>query len=189
MSKLVIAESRYRTLTELPQVARTRAGVEFDPRSDRWSYRDDMSNVSLDFGKLCATASFLASAKLTLLWYVERLSASHLINLFMRLLHYTKTVSAWRDAPINKITSADLISYKASLSSATAWYLGALSGLFQQWHRLGYPGVTDDAVAFLQQIRIKGNAKGIAVLTHDPISGPFTDIEFQSIQAALDGVY
>jgi hypothetical protein len=67
MSKLVIAESRYRTLTELPQVARTRAGVEFDPRSARWVYRDDLYSVSLDFGKLHATASFVESAKHVLL--------------------------------------------------------------------------------------------------------------------------
>jgi hypothetical protein len=120
---------------------------------------------------------------------LERLSSSHASNLFDRLGHYLKTISTWRNAPINEITTNDLINYKASLSNATVWYLGALSGLFQQWHRLGYPGVTDDAVAFLRQIRIKGNLKGLAVLTHDPIYGPFTDIEFQSIQAALDGVY
>jgi integrase len=189
MSKLVIAESRYRTLTELPEVARTRSGVELDPRSDRWVYRDDLYSVSLDFGKLHATASFVASAKHVLLWYVERLSSSHASNLFDRLGHYLKTISTWRNAPINEITTNDLINYKASLSNATVWYLGALSGLFQQWHRLGYPGVTDDAVAFLRQIRIKGNPKGLAVLTHDPIYGPFTDIEFQSIEAALDGAY
>jgi integrase len=51
---------------------------------------------------------------------------------------------------------------------------------------LGYPGVTKDAVALLKQLRIKGNVKGEAVLTMDSENGPYSDLEFQAIQHALD---
>lgn len=189
MNNLAAVTDIWRATPELPALARTRSGVEFDPRADLWSYRDDTTTVNLDFAKLPATASLTASAKLALLWYAEQLSSGHLINMFMRLAHCLRTLSADRDSPLAEVTSTDLINYKASLTDATSWYLGSLSGLLQKWHSLGYLGVTDDAVALLRQLRTRGNAKGEAVLTHDPVRGPFTDIELESLQAALDLAY
>ncbi len=170
--------------------ARTRSGVEFDPRADLWAYRDETITVHLDFTGLRATASLVESAKRTLVWYAEQLSPGHLINMFMRLRHYLSTLSdAGRIGPISEISSTDLINYRATLTDRTRWYLGSLAGFVKKWHSLGYPGITDDAVALLKQLRLQGNAKGEAVLTHDPVNGPFTDIELESLQYALDCAY
>jgi hypothetical protein len=49
--------------------------------------------------------------------------------------------------------------------------------------------VTTDAAALLKQLRTQGNQKGEAVLTHDPIHGPFTDVELESLQSSLDKAY
>lgn len=174
---------------EIPQLARTRSGVEFDPRACRWAYRDATITVNLDFTKWPATETFIVSAKLALLWYAEQRSSSHLINMFMRLTHYLRTICAGRDRPLTEITSADLINYRSTLTGATSWYLGSLSGLLKKWHSLGYSGVTTDAVALLKQLRTQGNRKGEAVLTHDPIRGPFTDVELESLQSSLDRAY
>jgi len=51
------------------------------------------------------------------------------------------------------------------------------------------PGVSGDAVKYLDTIRIKGNRKGVAVLTMDPDQGRFTDIELQAIRSALADAY
>lgn len=189
MNKPAEAIARWRSAPELPIFARTRSGVEFDPRVDRWSYRDATTTVNVDFATWPATETFVASAKLVLLWYAEQLSSSHLINMFMRLTHFLRTISAVRDRPLAEITSTDLINYRSALTSASSWYLGSLSGLLKKWHSLGYSGVTTDAVALLNQLRIQGNQKGEAVRTHDPIYGPFTDLELESIQSALDRAY
>ena len=174
-------------LPDIPRAVRTRSGVEFDPRAERWSYRDSSCNVSLNFGELRGvTESFVAALKLTLVWYAENLSAPHTMNLFLRLEHFVRTIAAQRCKPLHEITSQELINYRATLTRRTAWYLGSLSGLLQRWHAMGYPGVTDDAITFLKQVRIPGNLKGEAVLTMDPEHGPFSDIEVQSIQSALD---
>lgn len=174
---------------ELPPLARTRSGIEFDPSANRWAYRDAIDNVHLDFSRLPVTASLLASAKLALLWYAEHLSPAHLLNMYGRLSHFMGCISAGRDGPLTEITSTDLINYQTMLTGPTKWYLGSLSGVLKKWHSLGYPGVTSDAVALLKQLRKPGNKKGEAVLTHDPIHGPFTDIELESLQAALDRTY
>lgn len=189
MNNLAAVANYWRATPELPALARTRSGVEFDPRADRWVYRDTTSTINLNFAKWSATATFVAYAKGALLWYAEHMSPSHLMNMHERLGHCLRAICAGRDSPLVEISSTDLINYKASLTAATAWYLGSLAGLLQKWHSLGYPGVTDDAVALLRQLRTKGNAKGTAVLTHDPVHGPFTDIELESLQTALDRAY
>lgn len=187
MCSMVLEYNGYGTSPDLPEQARTRSGVQFDPRAERWSYRDSSDNVSLNFNKFrFVTDSFVVAAKQTLLWYAENMSQSHLMNLYQRLEHFLRTATANRNEPLNEITSQDLINYRASLRKRDAWYLGSLSGLLQKWKELGYLGVADDALALLKQLRIQGNLKGEAVLTMDPEHGPFTDIEIESIQAGLD---
>ena len=151
------------------------------------AYRDSSRNISLNFANFPpVTESFILASKLTLLWYAENMSQSHLMNLYGRFEHFLKTVTANRNEPLKEITSLELINFRATLGKRDSWYLGSLSGLLKKWHELGYPGVTDDAIALLNQLRILGNIKGEAVLTMDPENGPFTDIEVQAIHAALD---
>lgn len=190
MTELAVIDAQWGAVPQLPDRVRTRSGVEFDPRADRWTYRDTTDTVHLDFTGLRATASLVESAKRTFVWYAEQLSPGHLTNMFMRLRHYLSTVSdAGRAGPISEISSTDLLNYRATLTGPTKWYLGALAGLLKKWHSLGYPGVSDDAVALLKQLRLQGNAKGEAVLTHDPVHGPFTDIELEALHYALDQAY
>lgn len=187
MRNQVPAHTGFGAIPDLPELARTRSGVQFDPRAVRWAIRDSTATFSLDFNILRGvTLPFRTASQLALLWYAENLSPHHMMNMFRRLEHFLRTVTADRDGPLNEITSRDLINYRASLRKRDSWYLGSLSGLLQTWHELGYPGVADDAVVLLKQLRIQGNLKGEAVLTMDPEHGPFTDIEIQSIQARLD---
>jgi integrase len=190
MKDLIPLTPTPKTIPELPEVARTRSGVEFVPNDDRWSYRDNSDTVSLNFGKLpWISDSFKQCAKLVLVWYAENMSQHHLVNMFMRLRHFLKSMSSVQSGTISGITSTDLINYKASLGKKQSWYLGSLSGLLQKWHELGYPGISDDAVVLLRNLRIEGNLKGEAVMTMDPEQGPFTDIELQALQSALDSAF
>ena len=110
-------------------------------------------------------------------------------NMYERLVHYLRVVCDGRNHPLGEITSVDLINYRSTLTSTTSWYLGSLSGLLKKWHSLGYIGVSTDAVALLKHLRNQGNRNGEAVLTHDPIEGPFTDMELESLQSSLDKAY
>lgn len=186
MNKLAKATKHWGSVPELPDLARTRSGVEFDPRECRWAYRDATATVNLDFSSWPATEALVASAKLALLWYAEHMSASHLKNMHERLTHCLRTVCIRRDDPCEEITSTELVNYRATLTDSTSWYFGSLSGLLQKWNSLGYPGVTADAISLLRQLRTQGNRKGEAVLTHDPIHGPFTDMELVSLHASLN---
>ncbi|HEY0938804.1 MAG TPA: site-specific integrase [Steroidobacter sp.] len=174
----------------LPALVRTRSGAQFDPSLDVWSYRDTVNKVVLDFSFFNALSEEMRhSLKYTLVWYAENASAPHVRNMFSRFLHLVGFLSVGRATAIEQVTNVDLLNYKGSLSPETAYYLGSLSGFLRKWHGLGVPGVTDDAVAVLEALRLKGNAKGVAVLTMDPRMGPFTDLEFEQIQSALNEAF
>ncbi len=171
------------------EITRTPSGARFDSTGDIWRYRDGVNNVSLDFSSLTSLSPELrSSAKAVLRWYAENRSSNHLTGIFDRLLHFSRTLDKPK-AVLNAITSTELINYRAQLDAATAWYLGTLAGFFRKWSRLGYSGVTEDALRLLNQLRVPGNQKGVAVLTMDPVDGPLTHIEMEGLQAALNSAY
>ena len=166
--------------------SRTRSGIEFDPNSSLWAYRDGVNKIFLDFEQLPNIAQELRdSSRYVLTWYAENRSPDHLHNMFRRLQHF------FRAAPkeLSRISDVDLLNYRAGLNESTQWYLGSLGGLLRKWIQLGYPGVGEDVELLLKQLRIKGNAKGVSVLTWDPHDGPFTHIEEEALQAALNQAY
>lgn len=170
---------------ELPVHSRTRSGVKFDPSKDVWKYRDGMNSISLDFGDVNAPPELRQALKLVLTWYAEHLSPSHLDNLFERFRHFASTIQLAGST----ITSLHLINYRGTLNPSTEWYLGNIAGLLKRWHRMSFPGVSDDAMSYLKSIKIRGNRKGVAVLTMDPEQGRFTDIEFEAIRSAAIDAY
>lgn len=166
---------------------RTKSGVEFNPAADVWRYQDGVHNVALDFRQLGGLSdNLIKSAKVALRWYAENRSPDHLVNMYTRLQHFGRTTAT---SGLRKIDAEDLINYRATLDSSTEWYLGTLAGLLRKWYHLGLAGVEDAAILLLKQLRIKGNAKGIAVTTMDPKEGPFTQIEAEALQEALNSAY
>lgn len=175
---------------KLPEVITTQDGATFNPHMTKWSFCDGATTVSLDFSTISgATRALVGSIKVALAWYAENKSAHHLKNMFQRLRTLLRVVSSQKDKVLTQITSTDLINYRASLHAKNAWYIGSLSGFLKQWHALGIHGVSDDAIEFLKQVRLKGNQKGAAVRTMDPRRGPYSDIELESVQAALNAAY
>jgi integrase len=175
----------------LPEQVRTRDGAVFDPRLSRWVYRDGVFDASLNFDSLKVLSETLVhSLKSTLVWYAENRSARYVANLFTLAEHFARFLGSTTDAPVPSISSAELINYRSALGAdSRQWYLAHLAGLLKKWHALGFVGVTDDANLFLNQVRLKGNRTGAAVLTMDSHDGPYTDIELNGIQAALNEAY
>ncbi len=170
---------------KFPTVSRSRSGVEFYPSEDLWKYRDGLILIRLDFRIIQAPFEVRQALKRVLTWYAEQQSPNHLDNMFDRFRHFALSVRLTD----NTISSVHLINYRTMLHRGIEWYLGSLSGLLKRWHRMCIPGVSDDAAKFLKDIRVKGNRKGVAVQTMDPLQGRFTDIEFEAIRAALTHAY
>lgn len=175
----------------LPGRIKTLSGAVFDPSARRWSFHDGLSPISVNFERLskCATAELIEAAKFPMIWYAENAEGGTLQGLFDHLRKLLEEATSAQGREVGVIDSPLLINYRASLTPATEWRLGALSAFLKKWNSLGVPGVTDDAVRFLKSVRLKGCRKGAAVLTMDPLTGPLTDVERSAVQAALNNAF
>jgi integrase len=176
---------------QLPSMAKTRDGTAFNPRLNRWVYRDPLDAVSIDFDKTISAYApeLTVPIKLTLLWYAQNKSAHHLMNMHARLAHFLEFRATNVDVP-SKVTANDVLNYKASLGQQSrSWYLTSLAGLLKKWSHLGYPGVSGEVVSLLDGMTLPGNQKGKAVMTMDPLIGPLSDLEVEALQDAVNDAY
>jgi len=177
------------TTLELPAVARSKEGYEFYPRENTWKVVDQTAVVYFHFEELqqYCEQPLIMSHQLTLLHYIESNALSHASNMHKFFLHFCRALYV----PCHQfcsITSTMIINYKAHLGQME-WYLGTISGFFKKWRRLGYPGVNEEVIMLLNGMCIKGNPKGDAVRTMDPVKGPFTENELLSIHEELCNRY
>lgn len=164
---MLLAKSKL--ITDAQNTFFSRSGYEINFDDDVWVLDKD---ITVNFDRLKAKLKddqFLTTKKV-LQYYVVSNSASHANNLYNRFVHYVDSVGS-------EVTSALLISYRASLNRENEWYLGALKGFLKKWHSLGYEGVSKEVVDLLDSWTFKGNIKGDVVKRLDPEEGPLTDIE------------
>lgn len=175
----------------LPLIVKTLNGATFDPRENRWSFHDGLRPISVNFESLAkyATEDFIEAVKFPLIWYAENTEGTSVANEFQLLRTMLEVMAVAQGKSVDVIDAALLINYRGLISQNKEWRLGALSAFLKKWHHLGVPGVTDDAVRFLKSVRLKGNRKGVAVLTMDPLEGPLTDVERSAVQAALNDAF
>nr|WP_124141488.1 site-specific integrase [Pseudomonas aeruginosa] len=168
---------------------KTRSGVLFETASKRWAYRDGVTSVSMDFGRFEGfSSSLVLNLKCVLAWYVQNRAAGTVRACYSALRYFHKIIRP-NSAQLEQITEIELLNYRSSLSVSERYKFGQLRGFLLRWQILGYSGISDSAIKLLRQIRTPGMIKGVAVLTWDPVSGPLTDLEFESVQCALNHEY
>ena len=153
----------------------SRAGREFDPAADRWVLSKD---VTLNLGlALCRLPASLRDPYRAVMTHVARTySPSYCGNLQGFLIPFL------RQAGTDPFTTTALLNYRAGLGRSTEHLLGYVRTFLKHWHRLGYPGVTSEVMALLDSWTLKGNDKGAAVKSLDPLQGPLDDLELPDIQ-------
>lgn len=146
--------------------------------SGRWELSKDVS-IQVD-----AMTPYLKdrdySYRRLLEFYARTNAPSHAYNIHRQFLHYCKQMKS-----SDLFSVASLVSYRSTLTQKTEWYMSVLRGAIRQWSRLGYSGISDEALVLLDKWVLKGNEKGFAVQSMCPESGPLTDIEVQGVVGAV----
>lgn len=190
MSQLMVLRSpQANYFGTLPLTAQTRGHAVFEPTSDYWELREATRKFHADFASFAVVHDIKTALKATLVWYAENSSLSHLKNLYFQSREFFHFKFDQSGELVSEVTAADILNYKASLGKEKEWYVGVLSGLVRKWGALGYGGVSADAVILLKQLTLKGNRKGVATATRDPYTGPFTDMELEALQHALNEAF
>lgn len=186
-------ESRGLIAMELPREREalsrvfTRGGGNIDANLDVWEWTDGPFKAYLDFGRFGGPFKhFVEPLKQTLVPFLRGHSSSHVTNLFHAFVHFLSVVG-----PIasGSISAQHVGSYAARLGRHEVGRLGTLNVLLQRWVALNLPGVDADCANYLIDRRKPGNRKGHAVVTRDPVNGPFTDEEYRALNAAVNEAY
>lgn len=147
---------------------------------------DGVTRVSFNFHLLPPEVTpLLFSLKRTLIDFLQNNSPRYAKNMFDRFCDLAGILAEGR-APVSQIDALHLINFAARVNSDD--HLGResqVSAVLSRWHSLGLPGISDAAVSFLRSRKKKGNRKGVAVLTLDPVRGPFTELELQGLLSSV----
>ncbi len=174
----------------LPKWATTRNGVGFCPTANTWSFQDGTFKVHIDFERVpSAFANHTDALKHTLLVFAQNSAPTYLQNLFEAYLLFVRSLDPTDESATASFGLAHVWQFIEKHSGKDAWRVGSLNVILQKWHALGLSGVTQECVDFLRARRKVGNVKGRAVLTHDPVQGPFTEQEYVALYRAVDTAF
>jgi len=171
MSRVKFTQPDARERVSAPSVSKD--GYGFDASNDHWHLNKDIQ-ISLFLPTVLDTATE-AGFRATLRRYAEEASALHTRNMETRFKRFL------RDTGALKVTTTDLINWRAILGADEQWQLGGLKGFILAWHDYGFEGVSKEVVDLLQGWRIQGNEKGAAVASGCPETGPLTDLEMAAL--------
>lgn len=168
----------------LPEVVRTRHGVEFEPCSDWWRYKTGNALVSCNFSHLPpVTPAFLHGFKQALISVTERNSGPDTCKCFASIHSVLRFTSRYRDAPIDGLTFEDLARY-ASTSKSQGHRLYSVRSFIQRWGKTGWHGIEPGLAKNFPSC--EEVPKGVAVATQDPRKGPLDNQEFSALLEALN---
>jgi len=156
-----------------PAPSVSKDGYSFDASADRWRLNKDVQ-LSLVL-PTAVEPETEAGFRATLRRYSEEASARHARNMETRFKRFLRDTGAVR------VTSADLINWRAILGTDEQWQLGGLKGFLLAWHDYGFEGVSKEVAQQLEGWRIQGNEKGAAVAGGCPETGPLTDLEMAAL--------
>lgn len=169
----------------LPNQVMTKSGSVLTPLIDLWQWTEGPHLVSLNFDRP-AFDPFKLALKASLIPFVRGHSAHHVDNLFKAFVHFLSVVT---DSLKTEITVQHVSDYRARLQDHEKWRIGTLNVLLQKWIELSQPGVEPGCARFLKERRKPGNTKGRAVLTRDPVNGPFNEDEYVALYANVNAAY
>lgn len=155
------------------------AGFDFSIDENRWVLDSDTPILIAFVQKF--PEQFQEGIIETLAYFGEYRSAKYTNMHTVELRRYLKSTS--------NLNLKGLLSYKVSPPEKNRdQYLSVLRCFFRQVVYLGFD-VPQDFMKEFNSWVLKGSEKGVPVLTHDPETGPFSELEFRAIKAGLDHKY
>lgn len=176
-------------LQPLPSIARTQSGMKFDPNNLVWAFRDGCNSICINFALMPkGCVSLIVGLKQTLMWYLENRTARTAATNYYEFLKFCRYLSRDENTQFKEITENDIINFKSS-SNKNAYALATIRAFLIRWIQIDAPGLSKSTKNYLSFVKLKQRPVGVAVATLDVEKGPFTDNEFEAIQATLNSAY
>jgi integrase len=172
----------------IPDFTRDVAGHVVDLRSQKWRLHSPQSHHTLVNWKSLdgCDEEAIEALRMHIVRLIETSSVSHTLNAFKYVSDFLRLLSSDTDAPSRSINQVSLI---WMLERLRAKRVGYKFHHIRQWYIASadrmLAGFDDEVVFSLQNLRVEGNVKGEAVLSHDPNEGPLSEFEEEALRSAL----
>ena len=155
------------------------AGFDFSLIEDKWVLDSETTIIVSFVDKF--PEKYREGIVETLAYFSEYRSAKYTSIHTVELRRYLKNTS--------KLNLEGLLAYKISPPEKNReQYISVLRCFFRQMVYLGFD-IPEDFMKEFNSWVLKGSEKGIPVLTQDPETGPFSELEFRAIKSGLDHKY
>jgi len=179
-------------MLDLPEVAFSRDGQEFNPCTDTWKFKDKTGLVTILFSSLngFCTPDLISALKKTLIQDLKKLALTTCrgrVDSFRKFAADINDPS--QDDMMSDITLVNVQNYRGMLSTNEEYRLNELRGLLKSWYGLGYPGIEVEVMAYLKKTKLKANVRGQAVIIKNPEKGPLVEIDQVNYENKLHAAY
>lgn len=174
---------------DIPSVVRLRSGVKFEPTQEHWKFVDGIYTVYMNFSDLPSQVGpLIPYVKQVLINFLEVNAPTYAVNMFRAFCQLADVIEMTTVEKVGEVAEAHVLNFMAN-NKGKHGRDGQLSAFISRWSELGLPGLSKKAAQLLKKVKKKGNRKGHAVLTQDPVDGPFTEFEVQQLTQALNLAY
>jgi integrase len=172
----------------LPDFTRDVANHVVDLRPAKWRLNSVASSQTLiDWTHLLGCdEEALAALRLHLVRLIETSSPDYVRTTFQFTMGFLVSLRDQGSAPGKTVNLETLMWYLERLRANRSgykfhhirqWYIASADRMLE--------GFDDEVVYALEDLRIEGNAKGLAVLSSDPNRGPLSEFEEEALRSAL----
>lgn len=176
MNKSSTLHNTYKAKTSQGNEIRTsKLGYQFIIDDTKWRLNN---HTVVNWSKVPIASEnkeLLTGFKRTVANYGEQVSPAHTVNMFEMMNRLIPFCTE------GEVTVKAINEWQSILGHEHLWYLGNLRGFLLQWADWGHSGIEQKVPAYLDSLRLPGNAKGRAVRISCPYSGPFDPQEYQAL--------
>lgn len=174
---------------ELPDFVRLFSGSVFELKGEHWKFVDGIHTVYLNFNNFPSVMKpLIPNVKRIMIDFLEKNSPPVAVSMLNTLLRLADVIEKTSAMPVLEITEAHVLNYFAEYKDRDTMDY-KLSAVLGRWSEMGLLGLSQNAAKLVKTLKKKPPKRGHAVLTLDPVQGPFTDFEVQQLTQAVNLAY
>jgi len=165
---------------------RSNAGQIFYPSENTWRL-DPAISESVNASK--ALTAFADEVHPYFRLALARYAGSRKADTVINVATFLSMIANRHGTELNILDERDFLSAKVKAGKEREYQLSTIRGFLRFWHQSGLYGISDEFIEAIGKLSFKGNEKGQAVLSHDPIKGPYTQLEMEAIIDGLNNAF
>lgn len=167
---------------KLPEIATTKCGFNYFPRSNVWIIKDNGDKYIFDFDEFYFVAeSFIVSFKLYLIHILKTHCPVKAKKAFRSIYFITKYIHEINSKPVDTISADNVLAYASLSKHKIDSNLLELRSILREWFDLGYSNIDSETSSILNKVKLKYYKSGSIVRMHHPTQGPFDEYEYRAI--------